>query len=79
MPHKLIDLSHPIEDGMITYKGLPAPVICVLLSREAFRAHYTGGTEYQIGKIELVAKYRHLCGQSLPPLCRWNRFIGIAT
>ena len=55
MPHKLIDLSHTVEDGMITYKGLPAPVICDFLSREASREHYTGGTEFHIGKIEMVA------------------------
>jgi kynurenine formamidase len=55
MPHKLIDLSHTIEDGMITYKGLPAPIICDYLSREASREHYTGGTEFHIGKIEMVA------------------------
>jgi arylformamidase len=55
MPHKLIDLSHTVEDGMITYKGLPAPVICDYLSREASREHYTGGTEFHIGKIEMVA------------------------
>jgi kynurenine formamidase len=51
----LIDLSHPIEDGMVTYKGLPAPVICDYLSREQSRALYTGGTEFHIGKIEMVA------------------------
>ena len=55
MPHKLIDLSHIVEDGMITYKGLPAPVICDFLSREASREHYSGGTEFHIGKIEMVA------------------------
>lgn len=55
MPHKLIDLSHTVEDGMITYKGLPAPVICDYLSREASREHYSGGTEFNIGKIEMVA------------------------
>jgi arylformamidase len=55
MPRKLIDLSHTVEDGMITYKGLPAPVICDYLSREASREHYTGGTEFHIGKIEMVA------------------------
>jgi arylformamidase len=55
MPHKLIDLSHTVEDGMITYKGLPAPVICDFLSREASREHYTGGTEFHIGKIEMIA------------------------
>jgi kynurenine formamidase len=40
---------------MITYKGLPAPIICDYLSRKASREHYTGGTEFHIGKIELVA------------------------
>ena len=55
MPNKLIDLSHIVEDGMITYKGLPAPIICDFLSREASREHYTGDTQFQIGKIELVA------------------------
>ena len=51
----LIDLSHTIEDGMITYKGLPAPVICDYLSRERSREFYEPGTEFQIGKIEMVA------------------------
>jgi arylformamidase len=52
---KLIDLSHNVEHGMITYKGLPAPIICDYLSREASRARYAEGTEFQIGKIEMVA------------------------
>ncbi len=52
---RLIDLSHTVENGMITYKGLPAPIICDFLSREASRQHYTEGTEFQIGKIEMVA------------------------
>ena len=51
----LIDLSHPIEHGMITYKGLPAPIICDYLSREESRTKYAEGTEFQIGKIEMVA------------------------
>ena len=50
-----IDLSHTVEHGMITYKGLPAPIICDFLSREQSRALYTGGTEFHIGKIEMVA------------------------
>ena len=53
--YQLIDLSHTIEDGLITYEGLPAPVICDFLSREASRAHYGPGTEFHIGKIEMVA------------------------
>lgn len=52
---KLIDLSHTIEDGLITYKGLPAPVICDYLSREESRKFYEEGTEFQIGRIDMVA------------------------
>jgi kynurenine formamidase len=52
---RLIDVSHVVEQGMITYKGLPAPVICDFLSRETSRKHYDPGTEFQIGKIEMVA------------------------
>jgi kynurenine formamidase len=51
----LIDLSHTIEDGMITYKGLPAPLICDHLSREQSRGVYAPGTEFQIGKITMVS------------------------
>src|SRR5579864_5813132 len=40
---------------MITYKGLPAPLVCDYLSREQSRAHYAPGTEFHIGKIEMVA------------------------
>src|SRR5688572_5815516 len=51
----LIDLSHTIEDGMTTYPGLPGPLICDYLSREASRSRYAAGVEFQIGKIEMVA------------------------
>ena len=51
----LIDLSHTITNGMVTYKGLPGPVICDYLSREASRKNYEGGTEFQIGRIDMVA------------------------
>src|ERR1700755_3107460 len=49
-----IDLSHTIEHGLITYKGLPAPIICDYLSREESKKTYAEGTEFQIGKIEMV-------------------------
>jgi len=52
---RLVDVSHSVEHGMITYKGLPGPIICDFLSREASRSRYAPGTEFQIGKIELVA------------------------
>ena len=50
-----VNLSHTIEDGLITYKGLPAPIICDYLSREESKKQYSEGTEFQIGKIEMVA------------------------
>ena len=49
-----IDLSHTIENGMVTYKGLPAPLICDHLSRAQSREYYAPGTEFQIGRIEMV-------------------------
>jgi len=52
---KLVDVSHSIEHGMITYKGLPAPVISDYLSREESQSRYAPGTEFHIGKIEMVA------------------------
>ena len=52
---RFIDLSHTIESGMITYKGLPAPLICDHLSREQSRSVYAPGTEFQIGRIEMVS------------------------
>jgi kynurenine formamidase len=52
---KHIDCSHVIEDGLITYKGPRAPIICDFLSREASRKVYAPGTEFHIGKIEMVA------------------------
>ena len=52
---EIIDGSHAVEDGMITYKGLPAPLICDYLSHEESRSHYAEGTEFHIGKIEMVA------------------------
>lgn len=52
---RLVDLSHEIQHGMVTYKGLPAPVICDYLSRERSREFYQEGTEFQIGKIEMVS------------------------
>lgn len=52
---KFIDVSHTVEHEMVTYKGLPAPIICDYLSREASCLLYAPGTEFHIGKIEMVA------------------------
>ena len=55
MAMRLVDLSHTVEHGMVTYKGLPAPLICDFLSREDSRAVYAEGTEFHIGRIDMVA------------------------
>lgn len=52
---RLIDLSHEIEHGMVTYPGLAAPVISDWMSRDASREKYAPGTTFQIGKIEMIA------------------------
>jgi kynurenine formamidase len=52
---QLVDLSHVVEDGMVTYRGLPAPLVCDYLSREASRGRYAPGTEFHIGRIDMVA------------------------
>jgi kynurenine formamidase len=52
---KRIDLSHTVYHGLQTYPGLPAPLVCDYLSREASKSHYAEGTTFQIARIELVA------------------------
>ena len=51
----IVDLSHAIEHGTITYPGLPGPVISDHLSREASRERYAPGYEFQIGRIDMVS------------------------
>lgn len=74
---RLFDLSHTVEHGMITYKGLPGPMICDFLSREASKARYAEGTTFHIGKIEMVANtgtyidspfHRYAAGKDLSEL-----------
>ena len=52
---RLVDLSHTVHDGLVTYKGLPPPLICDFVSREASKAIYADGTTFQIGTIELCS------------------------
>lgn len=52
---RYVDLSHTIHHGLVTFKGLPGPVICDYLSRENSRKNYADGTEFQIGQIEMVS------------------------
>ncbi len=51
----LIDVSHSVEHGMVTYRGLPAPLVCDFLSREASREVYAEGVTFHIGRIDMVA------------------------
>ena len=51
----IVDLAHTIEHGMITYRGLPAPIVCDFLSRDASHALYAPGTEFQIGHIAMCS------------------------
>lgn len=76
-PEALIDLSHTIRNGLVTYKGLPAPIICDYLSREESKSRYAAGTEFQIGKIEMVSNtgtyldspfHRYVAGKDLAAL-----------
>jgi arylformamidase len=53
--YELVDVSHTVEHGMITYQGLPGPVISDHLTRSASEQVYAPGTSFQIGKLEMVA------------------------
>jgi arylformamidase len=52
---RLVDLSHVILAGMTTCKGLPGPLVCDYLSREASAAHYDDGSTFQIARVDMVA------------------------
>ena len=74
---KLVDVSHTVADGLVTYKGLPAPIVCDYLSREASQEFYEPNTSFHIGKIEMVANtgtyidapwHRHAEGKDLSEL-----------
>ncbi|MGH8914564.1 MAG: cyclase family protein [Acidimicrobiia bacterium] len=51
---RLVELSHPIEEGMVTYPGLPGPVITDHLSRADSVSRYDPGTEFLIGRIDMI-------------------------
>jgi kynurenine formamidase len=52
---RFLDLSHAIHDGLVTYPGLPGPRVSEHLDRASSRRHYASGTEFSIGRIEMVA------------------------
>ncbi len=52
---RFVDLSHRIDPGMTTYRGLPGPAICDFWSRDESAALYEDGATFQIGRIDMVA------------------------
>jgi len=74
---RIVDLSHPIHHGLITYPGLPAPRIRPHLTRAQSRSRYAPGTEFQIDAITMVGNtgtyldspfHRYADGQDLAAL-----------
>ncbi|WP_237573036.1 cyclase family protein [Mycolicibacterium lacusdiani] len=53
-PRRVVDLSHPIRAGLITYPGLPAPVIEPHLTRADSRRKYAPGTEFAMDVITMI-------------------------
>ncbi|MET0425340.1 MAG: cyclase family protein, partial [Actinoplanes sp.] len=51
-----VELSHVIEDGMVTYPGLPAPTLSVHLSFANSRSSYAEGTEFSMDRIDLLGQ-----------------------
>lgn len=52
---RLVDLSHAIEHGLRTYPGLPEPKVDAWLTHDDSRGRYAAGTEFHIGRIEMIA------------------------
>ena len=50
---RVVDLAHPITEGMVTYPGIPAPTLGTHLSFDDAAAVYAPGTEFTIGMITL--------------------------
>ena len=53
-PRRVVDLSHVIHEGLVTYPGLPAPRITPFLTREDSRAKYAAGTEFAMDVITMI-------------------------
>lgn len=52
---RIVDLSHAIEDGMVTYPGLPVPQVGTYLSRAESELRYGPGIEFHMGRISMIA------------------------
>lgn len=51
---RVVDLSHPIRAGLVTYPGLPEPVIRPFLTREDSVGRYAAGTTFAMDVIEMI-------------------------
>ncbi len=51
---RLVDLSHTIRAGLVTYPGLPAPEIRPFLTREDSAARYAEGTRFAMDVITMI-------------------------
>ena len=54
MTTRVIDLSHPIRAGLVTYPGITPPSIAPFLTREESRTRYAPGTEFALDTITMV-------------------------
>jgi hypothetical protein len=80
-PRRIVDLSHPIRHGMLTFPGLPGPEIGSYLTREQSRSRYAPGTEFEISQITMVGNTGTYPGSASCPRpascsarrpCRWK-------
>lgn len=55
MTSRYVDLSHPIQHGMVTYPGLPGPTISTYVSRQESAQRLGTGVSFHIGRIEMVS------------------------
>lgn len=58
---------------MVTYPGLPGPEISEYLSRADSRANYAPGTEFLIGRIDMVGNTGTYLDTPFSPLRQWVR------
>lgn len=54
---RLVEVSHVIEPGMVTYPGLPAPEMEIIVDHESSRERYQNKSEFLIASL-------HLCGNT---------------
>lgn len=50
---RLVELSHPLEDGMPVFPGLPPARICADLTHAESRSHYQNRCEFYLGHVDM--------------------------